>query len=794
VSLDAARRLAIRATDVSDAPARRVEGATVFASALPSTDILFADDGERFEEVRVMHDAAAPDRATWAIDAGDGIADVRLDRGQVQAFDRNGRIVLRSDRMFAVDRNGVRREPMVTLERAGHGWTLNAKLDRTGLAYPIVLDPVWLPGPSGAMRSNHFAVRLGDGKVYVVGATTKFEVFDPATSSFKTLADCTGCFTVNAAFATSDNKVRIVVGGTVKTYDPTTDTWTVSAATGSTGDGSVYGQLGDGRIFAAGGFSSPSTVEIYSPSTDTWIARTALTEGRQNAMLSVLPSGKVWIAGGFSGTATLSTTELYDSATNAWTSGPALTTPLSDAHVLTFAGGSVALFTGRTATGPNAKVIVYDSTGGTVTDGPTLALGREYSAIALTPDSRIYVIGGSTGPEVATNRVEVSAPLLGAFGATANMLFPRERHTATPLLDGRVLVIGGNGGMLGGSPASTEILSAFNNGVACTWGGECASGFCASGVCCNSACAGDCQRCDLSGSVGQCKAATATIECGAASSCTGSTLNPRGRCSGVDEKCVALAPTACAGALTCADAVSCLTKCSKNEDCATSTCDTATGLCTGAPPADAGPAVAPVPEGAPKVLGSAQRCTSPSECSSGFCVDGVCCDSECKERCHSCALPSSPGRCSEEPLGVDLRAECGPALSCAGTCGKGGVCTTSVEGSQCQPSVCTGPTKGRGAATCKARGVMCNPTEGVEFDCGAYACDAAFGACRTSCTASDACAPGFTCNLTTKSCDRLPVTEDDGGCAITNVGQKRGALAALVCALMMVGAVRRRRS
>jgi len=95
------------------------------------------------------------------------------------------------------------------------------------------------------------------------------------------------------------------------------------------------------------------------------------------------------------------------------------------------------------------------------------------------------------------------------------------------------------------------------------------------------------------------------------------------------------------------------------------------------------------------------------------------------------ALPSSPGRCAEEPLGVDLRSECGPALSCAGTCGTGGACATSVEGSQCQPSVCPGPTKGRGAATCKARGVMCNASEGVEFDCGAYACDPAFGACRT---------------------------------------------------------------
>ncbi len=48
--------------------------------------------------------------------------------------------------------------------------------------------------------------------------------------------------------------------------------------------------------------------------------------------------------------------------------------------------------------------------------------------------------------------------------------------------------------------------------------------------------------------------------------------------------------------------------------------------------------------GARKTNGTACGCDA--DCTSGFCVDGVCCNSACTETCKSCNTPSAPGVCS----------------------------------------------------------------------------------------------------------------------------------------------------
>ena len=65
-----------------------------------------------------------------------------------------------------------------------------------------------------------------------------------------------------------------------------------------------------------------------------------------------------------------------------------------------------------------------------------------------------------------------------------------------------------------------------SNGAACAVRSQCASGFCVDGVCCASACAGVCQACNLSGSLGTCRAAPAGTACGSA----GAVCNGAGAC------------------------------------------------------------------------------------------------------------------------------------------------------------------------------------------------------------------------------------------------------------------------
>lgn len=41
-------------------------------------------------------------------------------------------------------------------------------------------------------------------------------------------------------------------------------------------------------------------------------------------------------------------------------------------------------------------------------------------------------------------------------------------------------------------------------------------------------------------------------------------------------------------------------------------------------------------------------CAAPTDCASGWCVDGVCCDRSCASACEACNLGGSEGRCSDE--------------------------------------------------------------------------------------------------------------------------------------------------
>jgi len=197
----------------------------------------------------------------------------------------------------------------------------------------------------------------------------------------------------------------------------------------------------------------------------------------------------------------------------------------------------------------------------------------------------------------------------------------------------------------------------------------------------------------------------------------------------------------------------------------------------------------------PEVTTEFKRCNNSSECPSGFCVEGVCCNSACNQRCFSCALLNTPGTCTQEPIGVDLKNECGPALTCLGTCGGSGECIGAGNGTMCARNRCTGPSTGAGPAYCSSPGAKCNTDETVAFDCSPFVCEPAFGACRSTCTSSNDCAQGFICDAPSKTCVAAPpppAESGDDGCAVSAPGTSRGGFA-LAGALVALGLLARRR-
>jgi hypothetical protein len=108
-------------------------------------------------------------------------------------------------------------------------------------------------------------------------------------------------------------------------------------------------------------------------------------------------------------------------------------------------------------------------------------------------------------------------------------------------------------------------------------------------------------------------------------------------------------------------------------------------------------------------------CTQASECTSNFCVDGVCCNRACGA-CESCSLSGTAGTCTPIPAG-----QSDPDGSCAPVC--------APDGSSLQDRKCDG------AGACQPMGNASS--------CGAYVCRQ--GSCLTGCAAGADCAAGNTC-------------------------------------------------
>jgi uncharacterized membrane protein YgcG len=77
-------------------------------------------------------------------------------------------------------------------------------------------------------------------------------------------------------------------------------------------------------------------------------------------------------------------------------------------------------------------------------------------------------------------------------------------------------------------------------------------------------------------------------------------------------------------------------------------------------------------------------CSSATACASGFCVDGVCCESACDGKCVSCNQAARAGKCSGYAAGSDPENDCGRGQPpCRSTCNGAGACDYPQWGTPC---------------------------------------------------------------------------------------------------------------
>ncbi len=109
-------------------------------------------------------------------------------------------------------------------------------------------------------------------------------------------------------------------------------------------------------------------------------------------------------------------------------------------------------------------------------------------------------------------------------------------------------------------------------GQQCSTDVECTSGHCADGYCCDTACAGQCEACDVAGSVGTCSNVSgrphgARTPCPGAASCVNATLTSASVCNGAGS-CVAGATSSCSPYGCNAAGSACRASCATTTDCA----------------------------------------------------------------------------------------------------------------------------------------------------------------------------------------------------------------------------------
>jgi hypothetical protein len=238
---------------------------------------------------------------------------------------------------------------------------------------------------------------------------------------------------------------------------PRNGSWTAAKAMAAAREQHTATILQDGRVLVAGGFQvaagSPTALasaELYDPGSGAWTAAGPMTAGRAGHTASALASGKILVVGGQNQGGALARAELYDPATNHWSAAGQLQTGRYAHAAVILTNGKVLVVGGRTSvSAPVSSTELYDPAANSWSAGPNLSVARSDLTATLLDDGRVLVAGGdasastSSAPQPAADLID---PQGRAATRAVNMETGRTNHTATLLVDGRVLVTGGTAG------------------------------------------------------------------------------------------------------------------------------------------------------------------------------------------------------------------------------------------------------------------------------------------------------------------------------------------------------------
>jgi len=347
----------------------------------------------------------------------------------------------------------------------------NAAFDSVTADLTVTVTRFRITGSTVVPRRGHTATLLLDGRVLVAGgdAPGSAEIYDPATGTFA----ITGTMNVaarggHAAARLADGRV-LVTGGigngveaSAELYDPATGSFTPTGPMLHGRTGHTATTLPDGRVLIvggccpppAGGFHQYRDDEIYDPATGTFAAASPRVPPNPLYEHAAIPlaTGDVLIVGGWRGQMYNTITneaKVYDVATGLFAQVGSMNyrrwypsvARLSDGRVLVVGDThpmgqwyrEADLYDPVTATFAKTteSQIVYPGSATTLPDGTVLVTGC--AAVGEWPPSATIVCGVAERYDAGTDTFKAEGP----------MRFPKGHYTATRLLTGEVLFVGG---------------------------------------------------------------------------------------------------------------------------------------------------------------------------------------------------------------------------------------------------------------------------------------------------------------------------------------------------------------
>ncbi len=348
----------------------------------------------------------------------------------------------------------------------------------------------WIPtGSLNIARSGHTATLLQNGKVLVVGGSgdTSAEVYDPATRAWSVTGSLRRARVDHTATVLRDGRV-LVAGGvtdsgpplfgrtdTAETYDPATGAWSDTGRMSTIRSGHTATLLAGGKVLVAGGYAADNlgSVELYDPVTGIFTVTGSLVTARFWHTATLLENGTVLVAGGSNDgdlATTLASAEVYDSVFGTWTAASGLPVPGGVYHTATrLPDGNVLVAGGNGGGIGGDRVFVQSALFDPATQrwdsAGDLSAARYGHTASLLPNGEVLVAGGVV-PEgryptlgyLDLDSAEIYDPKAGLWTTAAGLGTSRSNHTATVLLDGSVLVVGGS--ITGSSYTTTPLDSA----------------------------------------------------------------------------------------------------------------------------------------------------------------------------------------------------------------------------------------------------------------------------------------------------------------------------------------------